>query len=364
MKLTNWCMIVLLVLASCASPTGNIANNEPIHIGSILILSGEGASWGIAAKNGIDIAVEKINAEGGIGGRLVSIDHQDDKSDPKIALSAFENLVQTKGINIIIGTTWSRSGLALVQQADQNQVLMISPSLGVKEFNEGSKFLFNTWPHDFILSEKLAELVFSQGHRNVAVFGQQEVWVQDQTNAFKRRFEELGGTVSVLLEPAPSDVDLRADAAKVRDAKVDAVVLTNGVVNAGVIAAKRIRELGIDLPFYSMSLDANIVSQAGEAYEGLVFPTFLTPTKEFTQEYKQKFGLAPDIGADSAFDAVMMLAHAMNETGSTDPAVLKDALANIKEWNGASGHLVSDGKRGFIKGFALKKVQNGKIVDA
>ena len=44
MKLTNWCMIVLLVLASCASPTGNIANNEPIHIGSILILSGEGKS--------------------------------------------------------------------------------------------------------------------------------------------------------------------------------------------------------------------------------------------------------------------------------------------------------------------------------
>ena len=359
MKLTKWCMLVLLVLASCASPA-----DEPIKMGSILILSGEGASWGIAAKNGIDMAVEQINADGGINGRMFAVDHQDDKADPKLALSAFENLVQTKGIDIIIGTSWSRSGLALVQQAHENKVLMISPSLGVKEFNEGSEFLFNTWPHDFILSAKLADLVFEQGHRKVAVFGNQDVWVQDQTNAFKHRFEEIGGTVSILIESAPSDVDLRADAAKVKDANVDAVILTNGVVNAGPISAKRLREIGVNLPFYSMSLDANIIAQAGESYNSLVFPTFLTPTKEFAQDYNEKFGLAPEIGSDSAYDAVMMLAQVMKETGSTDPVILKDALANIKEWDGASGHLVSDGKRGFTKEFALKKVHDGKIVDA
>src|SRR3989344_2598770 len=82
MKIINWCAVLLIVLASCAGPAENTAN-EPIKLGSILILSGEGASWGNAAKNGIDMAVEKINAGGGINGRLLAVDHQDDKSDPK-----------------------------------------------------------------------------------------------------------------------------------------------------------------------------------------------------------------------------------------------------------------------------------------
>src|SRR3989344_3908706 len=338
-------LVILLIVAISLIYLFSSNNEKIIEIGSIGILTGEGAAWGTAAKNGIDMAVEKINAEGGINGRLIEANHQDDKSDPALSVTAFQKLTQADGVQIIVGTTWSRSGLPLVPLADQNHVLLISPSLGVKEFNEGSPFVFNTWPHDFILSEKLADFVFEQSHRKVAVFGQQDVWVQDQTNAFARRFEELGGTVPVLLTPANADLDLRTEAARVKEANVDAVILTNGVANAGPVAAKRMRELGVTAQFYSMSLDANIVAQAGEAYEGLVFPTFLTPTNEFAQEYQNKFGIAPDIGADSAYDAVTMLAQAMKQTGSTDPSILKDALANIKEWDGASGLLISEGKR-------------------
>src|SRR3989338_5595124 len=109
MKIINWCIFLLVLLASCAGPTGNTVDTNPIKIGSILILSGEGAAWGTAAKNGIDMAVEKINAEGGINGRLIEANHQDDKSDPALSVTAFQKLTQADGVQIIVGTTDRKS---------------------------------------------------------------------------------------------------------------------------------------------------------------------------------------------------------------------------------------------------------------
>lgn len=353
-----------LLLCGCASTTGQgTMPQDPIKIGSILILSGEGAAWGNAERNGIDMAVEDINAEGGIGGRPVQVDFQDDKYDPAVAISAFRKFVDADDIKVIIGPTWSRTGLPLAPLADQEKVLMISPSLGVKEFNEQSPYLFNTWPHDYILSESLADMIYQQGHRGVALIGAKESWTQDQTEAFTRRFNELGGQVAITIEPSPEDKDLRPEALKVKAIKeLDAVVLTNGVLDVGPISAKRMREVGITLPFYSVSLDKNIIRSAGDAYEGLVFPTFLTPGDGFAKRYKERFNIDVDIGGDSAYDATMLIAIAMRETKSTDPTVLQSYLHTIKDYDGVSGHLVSDGKGGFTKPFRVYKVTGGSPV--
>ncbi|MEK6961109.1 MAG: ABC transporter substrate-binding protein [Nanoarchaeota archaeon] len=339
------------------------ADLSPIKIGSILILTGEGAAWGNAERNGIDMAIEDINAKGGIGGRMLTVDHQDDKSDPKLALDAYHKFVDVDNTKIIIGTTWSRTGLPLAPLAEKDKTLMISPSLGVKEFNEQGNFTLNTWPHDYLLSESLAEMMFKEGHRKVAVIGAKEVWTEDQTKSFKARFELLGGNVSLLLEPDPSDRDLRSEALKVKAMRgLDAIVLTNGVLGIGPVTAKRLKEVGVDLPLFSLTLDNNIIKAAGEFYEGMVFPTFLTPTKDFEVKYKTKFGIEVDIGADSAYDAVMMVKDAIEKTGSTDRLALQSYLNRIREFQGESGLLISDGKGGFTKQPKVMKIVSGTAV--
>ena len=342
--------------------TGDLSTEKEIKIGSILILSGEGASWGNAARNGIDLAVDDINSNGGINGKYLSVNHQDDKSDPKEALNAFRKLVDVDGIKFIIGTTWSHTGLPLKELATEKKVLMVSPSLGVKEFNEYSKYLFNTWPHDFILSEQLADLVYKKGHRRIAVFGNQNIWVKDQTNAFKKRFEGLGGIVDLILEPNTEDTNLRPEVLKIKESNVDAVILTNGVMNSGPIAAKRMKEIGIGLPLYSLSLDKNIIASANSAYDDLVYLTFLTPKKEFEKRYKEKFSVDIDIGGDSAYDAVMMLTKAMKETRSTDTEKIQEYLNGIKSYDGVSGKIISDGKGGFTKEPITMEIKNGEPI--
>ncbi|MBT3406383.1 ABC transporter substrate-binding protein [Candidatus Woesearchaeota archaeon] len=359
-------IFMLVIIAGCSTQniSGKVVEPESIRIGSILILTGDGASWGIASRNSIDMAVEEINTQGGINGKLLEVIHEDDQSDPKKALSAFRKLTDVNKVDIIIGTTWSHTGLPLVDLADEKEVLMISPSLGVKDFNEASEFIFNTWPHDSYLSKDLADYVFKKGHRKVAIIGAQNVWVKDQTSAFQDRFEELGGEVVLNVEPDPADKDPYADAVKIKAQKdLDAIVSTSGgCMMVGALVGKQVRELEIDVPMYSLSVDDDTLGAAQGAYEGMEFLTFLTPSEDFEAKYVEKFKTPVQIGGDSAYDAVMLLAKAMRETGSTDTKVLQKYLSEVTVFEGVSGTLVSDGKGGFIKEYVAKTVQHGAMV--
>ncbi|MCB0324161.1 MAG: ABC transporter substrate-binding protein [Bdellovibrionales bacterium] len=347
--------LVLLLLA----PTSQA--QEPIRLGGIFILSGEGAAWGIASRRGVELALEEINAAGGLLGRPVEVLFEDDQGDPKKALSAFQKLVDLEGINLLLGPNWSRQGEPLIPLVDQKNVLMISPSLGVASFNEASPLLFNTWPHDYLLSEALAEHVYRKGHRNVALVGAQEVWVEEQTRAFKRRFEELGGSVAYLAEPLPGTTDLKAIALRIKAAPdIDAYVSTTDGVLVGSLVAKELKQLKVALPMFSITLDQDAIDAAAGGFEGLEFLTFLTPTPEFQAKFEHRYGEPIQIGGDSAYDAVQLLAAAIRKTGSLDPRVLAKSMNDIERHNGVSGSLVSDKKGGFTKPYVIQRVTSGK----
>lgn len=110
-------------------------------------------------------------------------------------------------------------------------------------------------------------------------------------------------------------------------------------------------------------LNQDVIDATEGAYEGMEFLTSLTPTEEFQKKYKAKYGIPIDIRASSAYDAVMMIAEAMESTNSENTTVLSEYLNNIKVYDGVSRHLVADGNGAFTKAFAVKKIVNGKITN-
>ncbi|MDB5258934.1 MAG: Extracellular ligand-binding receptor [Candidatus Taylorbacteria bacterium] len=356
-------MVVIIKVHNNAGSSATVSGQGTIKIGGILILSGDGASWGEGSKNGIDLAIEDVNKRGGVNGKKLSISYEDDMGDPQKAISAFRKLTEVDKIKFIIGPNWSPSGIALAALAGTQKTVMISPSLGVKEFNEANKYLFNLWPHDFTLSRTLADYVYSKGHRNVAIFGAQDAWVKDQTNNFKERFEELGGKVSFMIEPKISDTDMRTAIIKTKnDPSIDAVIMTVAGYSLGHIIPQQMKQFSLNLPIFSLNMDKKVSADCGDACDGLTFLINFTPSKEFEARYTKQFGREIGVGADSGYDAVMVLANAMSETKSVDPDVIAAKLASIKEYDGVSGHLISDGKRGFTKPYSIKKVLHGQIV--
>jgi len=353
-------IILLLVVVSIGLTRTGADDSDTIRLGSILILSGEGAAWGEAARNGINMAITEVNERGGVLGKTLTITHEDDGSDPARALGAYRKH-RSSGIDFIIGTNWSNTGVAVAPRAIEDGIVMVSPSLGVREFNEASDHLFNTWPHDEILSGALADLVFEQGHRRVALFGAQQNWVEAQTRAFTERFLALGGTVAFSYEPPIETTDVRSEIAKMRaDPSIDAIVMTIDGYSLTNIVAIQLKALGVNLPLYSITIDRQIIGNCQGACAGMIFPTFLTPTEDFERRYKTRYNREVEIGADSGYDAVMMLAEAMEATHTTDPDLVAAYLNKITEYEGASGHLISDGKGAFTKDFVLMRVMEGE----
>lgn len=355
--------ILVVIVSMTKDKSRSSSEAGDIKLGSILILSGEGASWGEASRNGINLAVKEINDSGGINSRNLSVIYEDDGSSPAKAISAFNKLVDVEGVEFIIGPNWSNTGTAIKDLAGQKKIIVISPSLGVKEFNESNKYLFNTWPHDFILSRNIADYAYSKGARNVALLGAQDVWVKDQDINFVERFKQLGGNVALTYEPLTTETDVRATLLKIRNDKaIDAIVMTTDGYSLTTVLAKQIRQLGVALPIYALTIDQTNLDNCQGACDGIFLLTNLTPTKAFSDKYVKTYNRQVEIGADSAYDAVMMLARAMKETNSTDTDKVADYLAKIKTYNGASGNLVSDGKRAFTKQFLVNRVVNGKPV--
>jgi branched-chain amino acid transport system substrate-binding protein len=241
---------------------------------------------------------------------------------------------------------------------------VISPSLGDAAFNESSPYIFNTWQHDDILSAKLGDIVYDKCYHTVALFGANDVWVKIQTAAFTKEFAARGGKIVLTYEPTTDTTDVRAAVAKaINDKSVQAIVLTTDGTNLTPITAKQVRQLGSKLPMFNITVDKQMLADCGASCDGMIFPTSLTPTAAFEKEYEAAYsGRQVEIGADSAYDAVMMIAEAMKATGSEDPDKVKDYLAGIKVYNGASGTLTSDGKRAFTKPYVLMESEGGMPV--
>ncbi len=364
-----WGIIVITLLViggiwAAKQPSSTVPDGEVIKIGSILILSGEGATWGEATRNGIELAVKEVNARGGIDGKMLEVIYEDDQSQPQRAISAFHKLTDIDGVKFIIGPNWSNTGEALIEPIKQKKVVVISPSLGIPKFNEASEYMFNTWQHDEILSQDLAQYVYDKGHRNVALFSAQQNWVKDQTVAFTTKFTSLGGKVASVYEPVITETNVLTEITKVKNNKaIDAVVMTIDGYSLTNVIAKRLRDLSVNLPIYSITIDRTIIKNCDGACDGMIFLTSLTPTSDFEQKYRSAYGREVEFGADTGYDAVMLLAEAFKETNSTDPDQVQVYLNNIKTYTGASGDLISDGKGAFTKPYKIKKVVNGEPVD-
>lgn len=336
--------------------------SEPIRIGGILMLTGAGSSQGLNSQRGADLAIEKINSEGGINGRQLETSYKDNQGDnARVAVTVFYEFLR-EDIKIILGPNWTPSGLVLAPLACEKQVLMISPSLGVAGFNGECNYLFNLWPHDNLLSEELGKQIYDEGYRKIAILGSQQAWEQEQAYAVKTGFENSGGEVVSFQLPSQDEQEFSTETENIREADPEAVVLTLSTDPVG-LAAKKLYETDVNVQYYAILLDDGSIQDAEGALEGSIAVTSFTPNQEFIDAFVNKYGEQPEFGADTSYDAIMLIAQAIEETDSTDPTVLKDYINALDGYEGASGTLVFDGNGGVTKPFKFVAVEGNVVVD-
>jgi len=371
-------IITIIVLILIVVGLGYFINQEPastetgpITIGFLGPLTGDAAALGEPARNIVAIAVEEINADGGIDGRELVVVYEDGKCAGKDATNAAQKLINVDGVKVIIGGLCSGESLAAVPVAEAGKVFLVSPGSSSPDLTDISDYFVRTYPSDATQGSVLAEAAFERGWTKVGFMSEQTDYAIGVHKAFDETFTSLGGEV-VLEDFATGVNDFRTALAKLRDAEVDALFV-NGQTPA---ASERILQQFSDLEWETNLLlndviagDAAIVEANAEYIEGALFALFGIDGENeilvaLSESYMEAHGVElPFMSyAQTEYDAVYMLADGLREVGE-DPDKLAKWFRSEKNWTGASGvvDIADNGDR--VGGHMLKQIVNGEGVD-
>lgn len=343
-----------------------VGSDETIKIGVILPLTGELASYGEGVKNAINLAVEQSEFKDEI-----QIIVEDDHSclSPN-AVSAVQKLINLDKVEGIIGSLCTGSTLAITPIAEENKIIVISPSSTGKNLTEAGEYVFRTIASDADKSIAVANYAYNKGFRKaVLLFDSTQDALVSQKDDVKLAFKNLGGEIIIEESFATSDRDFRSQLNKIKNIDED-IIFVSAIPEALGIILKQAENLELDTQFVSTETSAGtkeLVDIAGLSAEGLIFPFATTPDNleynKFIEDYKTKYGVEPTAYAAEGYDAAMLLIKALFASDGTAESI-KDELFKVgKNYYGASGLITFDQNGDVQKPMVIRKIENGQFVD-
>ncbi len=335
--------------------------SEPFVIGAMDALTGVAESYGNPIQQAKLLAMEEINAAGGINGRMLEIIFEDSKCAAADSITAYNKLTDVDGVKIILGTTCSGSMLGAAPLAQQEGVIMLSASATSPDIAAAGDYIFRTAINDMQLGIDIGNTMWVDGIRTIATITESTDYAEGARRTSVARFEELGGTV-VTAEAYSTDViDFRSQLTKLINSSPDAILLTSqGEVSGGTIV-KQARELGYEGPMYSevVPTQPDALSIAGEAATGLkaVVPDeelSTTTGTSFLTNFQQRFDYVAPLPwfQGSAYDDVYIAAECLRQTGDDQDADgFRDCL-NELSFSGAIGDNYSFDSNGDVAGLS------------
>ncbi len=314
-----------------------------ILIGVVLPLTGHLASTGQLMKQGLELALDEIN-NAQLGNTKLKLIIEDDTSTPEGAVAAFNKLIQEEGVSVILGPASSSATQAAFPVAQENQVVAISPTSGARGLSAIGDFVFRIPLATNIVALKGVEATYAKlDYQRVAtMYDKTDLFSTDRNTALQEAFTANGIEVLTTEVFQSGDTDFSAQLAQIKALNPDAIFVSAlPPEKPGILI--QAHELGISVPIIVSSLTSVEVQAAGAAAEDAI--TFIgwlstddTPGNQaFVQSYSETFGMEPNVFATASYASVYILAEAIKNAESTDSLSIRDALANIRDFDTVLG---------------------------
>jgi len=207
------------------------------------------------------------------------------------------------------------------------------------------------------------------GSRRVGILAQDNPFGVEHTEDFTRAFEQLGGTIVGIETFALSEKDVRSQITKIEQEEPDTIFNLHATGPMMGLLVKQARELGVDVNWLGSfgAENDDLVSQYGEVIDGIIYPYPYdangkdTASKEFIENYQQKFNELPELTSASAYDTVKILAQAIEESGE-DSLKVKEYLLQVRDYPGVSGTISFDKNGDVKKPILIKQVKDSEFV--
>ncbi len=339
---------LIVGLSACEQVTEVIQSStkdqsNEISIGLVLPLTGHLGSAGKLMKEGYDLALDEINAAQ-IGNTQLKFIIEDSTSTAEGAVEGFKKLIHEDGVSIIIGPASSSETQAAFPIARDNQIVAISSTSGARGLGAISDFVFRVpLTADVVVPRGVKTTHAKLRYQQVAtLYDETDVFSSDRDDALQQAFKTDGIEVLTTETFQSGDTDFSAQLTRIKTLNPDAVFVSALPPDKPGILIQA-RKLGISAHFIVSSLTDVEVQAAGAAAEGAItfvgwLPTDDTPgNRDFVQKYTATYGIEPNAFATASYTTVYILAEAIKNAPSTDATAIRDALANIKDFDTVFG---------------------------
>lgn len=368
-------LVLGTVLAGLAAGCGGEKKADTIKVGANLEMTGGSASYGISSKNAIELAFKEINEKGGINGKQLELVVADNKSEAAEATNAMQKLVSQDNVVAVIGPNLSSSVIAASAINNSAKVLDIAPmatnpyvtvdqaSGKTKDFNYRTCFID---PFQGTVMAKFATAELGVGNAAILIDNSSD-YAKGLAQFFKENFVKEGGAVTAEESYLQKDTDFKATLTKIKAINPDFLYVPGYYQEVGLIV-KQARELGMNMPIAGGDGwdSAKMPEIAGAAaLNNTYFSSLYSPedssdiNKNFVAAYEKAYGQKPDVFAALSYDSALLVAEAIKNAGSTEPAKISEAMAKINGFSGVSGSVTFDDKHNPVKSAVILEYKDG-----
>ena len=356
-------LLAVLVLAAAACGEGE--GGAPFRIGVMESVTGPGETYGTVAVQSKQMAVDEINAAGGINGRMLELVVADSKCNAQDSITAYTKLTDVDGVKIILGTSCSGAMLGAAPQAEKDGVVLFSGLATNPDIAEAGDYIFRTALSDATLGVETGNVLWADGIRRLATISESTDYAEGVRRTTAEHFEKLGGEIVAEERYASDTTDFRTQLEKLLGANPDALHVAAQSEFAGGTILKQVRESGYVGPIYSESvvIGSTALEIAGDAATGVKAITpDLDPANAKAQEVLAAFNERYEYVTlpwflSSAYDDVYIAAECLKKTGDDQDADgFRDCLYEIT-WSGAIGDNYSFDDKGEVVGLSNAVVQ-------
>lgn len=369
----------------CANQSANTTTTSatPILVGEYGSMTGSTATFGVSTDNGVQLAVEQINAAGGIFGHPLKIDLRDDEGKPDEALNVVKLMVSQDKVTAVLGEVASTRSIQAAPACNSAEVPMISPSSTNPAVTQRGPYIFRVCFIDPFQGTAAAKFAYNtlRARRTAIMTETTSDYSTGLSKFFTQSFTKLGGTVVADEDYSQGDIDFSAQLTSIKAENPDILYVPGYYGDIGPIA-QQARKVGLTCPLLGgdgWDSPKLVVGAGGPggALEGSYFTNHYSEsnpspeTQKFVADFKAKYSTTPDSLAAMGYDATGVLADAMRREGAPADGIynsksyrqkLRDEIASTKDFKGVTGKITIGPDRNPIKPAVILEVKMSNFV--
>ena len=357
------------LLAGCnKSAPESSADSSTIKVGEFASLTGSEATFGQSSHKGTQLAVDDLNAAGGVLGKKIDLIYEDNQSQAGQSATVVRKLISSDGVVAVLGEVASSRSLEAAPICQQSGIPMISPASTNPKVTQVGDYIFRVCFIDPFQGTVMANFAHKTLKLNsVAVLSDvKSDYSLGLAKFFKQGFTAADGKIIAEENYSGGDKDFSAQLTAIKAANPDGIFVPGYYTEVGLIVLQA-KQLGINCPIFGGDgwESSSLVPIGGAALEGDYFSTHYSPqdtspaVQNFVKEFTAKYGEAPDAMAALGYDSAMLLADAIKRAGATDGPKVRDALAATRNFPGVTGNITMDANRDASKPAVILTITNG-----